>query len=1032
MLSATTGGGKPGGGKRKHKMAVEVVDGTMRVVLPRVINDRRATVKDIQAAVQDRLRKRRKNEQDSYPLVTEIRERHKRSKVDTGLLLDDDEALSDLMDSDAEEGTTFIAVLNGEVGSAGAGSGSGAGPGASSPSAGTAPSVSGAAAGAEFGKDGGGVAPGTTVAPIASMVTPSVPPASGKSPPGSGKGKGKNKAEVPHKIPYTVAGLPRGGGGRRGPREGVVTTTVTSSLRDLKQAIAKDVGVCFTPDASPLSTSGQPDTRLKIKVTVAPNVTVELKLFPTQTVRDLWRMVDRVARAADAARSESGKGDDNQGSTGDDAGAEVVAAAAAAAAAAEDAYTTVPGGDDDDDNTGSEGDPNAAAKDDFFLPRGQLLMRQATRSSAAPRNMFLPSRLLAEDGAGDFLCFPEDVLGTKGSRGGRKGCGLRDGNELILVGPGAITPESIPAWAAHVLVLGQKVGCISIPNRRLAEEIGDAGRQQPQESTASTTTVGEGAGGEGRAGSADSSNDAARAEGAVAEEGRQMRTLGDLRKLLSKELELDADRMDLWIAPPPQTDGTAGGSKDDASNSAHDKEFPGTGMVPEQPRGARASFDSMSLGHYGLDHGGVVDVRVRPTSWEAASGSGATNEMMLRGAEGVVLFLSKSTFGLLLLKRLATRALTVPLSLVTRCSFDKQDMHTFANPSVQKWLKSLGREVRSSSALVVYVNKPTPAPRNQLGRSTGAVYQPPKAASGDDSAPAASDSDSEDDELAGDPVRTSVALWVEEPNIDGGDPLGVGDESLSSLDATVYPLRSTFESDGTGLEEWGLLREGVRVFAVFYMTRSPLSASEAGKNRLSGREGAFGTSLCWHSRPVPPPSSNSSKGYDDVDGGGSATTTRGRRSKPEKPEDDDSEVGQACFLSCAYMLCDHVRKLQEMAYEGMRDYRDVDDDDEKDDRSLGWLLRELMALLSPRFPPAALALSQLAEAEDVTDAECACLVQCLWGLAREMVPASVADESVLENSRAFLSWLVSRASTARDDADKELARELAIAKRKKA
>lgn len=34
----------------------------------------------------------------------------------------------------------------------------------------------------------------------------------------------------------------------------------------------------------------------------------------------------------------------------------------------------------------------------------------------------------------------------------------------------------------------------------------------------------------------------------------------------------------------------------------------------------------------------------------------------------------------------------------------------------------------------------------------------------------------------------------------------------------------------------------------------------------------------------------------------------------------------------------------------------------------GWLMSELMSLLSPRFPPAALALIQLAEAEDVTEA----------------------------------------------------------------
>ncbi|CAN0464304.1 unnamed protein product, partial [Ectocarpus sp. 12 AP-2014] len=89
-------------------------------------------------------------------------------------------------------------------------------------------------------------------------------------------------------------------------------------------------------------------------------------------------------------------------------------------------------------------------------------------------------------------------------------------------------------------------------------------------------------------------------------------------------------------------------------------------------------------------------------------------------------------------------------------------------------------------------------------------------------------------------------------------------------------------------------------------------------------------------------------------------------------------------------------------------------------------MSELMSLLSPRFPPAALALVQLAEAEDVTEAECACLVQCLWGLMREMVPSHVPDNLVLENSRTFLSWLLAHARDARDTATKQRSKELAI------
>ena len=61
--------------------------------------------------------------------------------------------------------------------------------------------------------------------------------------------------------------------------------------------------------------------------------------------------------------------------------------------------------------------------------------------------------------------------------------------------------------------------------------------------------------------------------------------------------------------------------------------------------------------------------------------------------------------------------------------------------------------------------------------------------------------------------------------------------------------------------------------------------------------------------------------------------------------------------------------------------------------------------------------------------ECACLAQSLWGLAREMVPPAVDDANVLENSRTFLSWLVTRAATSREDAERERSRELAVRKR---
>ena len=39
--------------------------------------------------------------------------------------------------------------------------------------------------------------------------------------------------------------------------------------------------------------------------------------------------------------------------------------------------------------------------------------------------------------------------------------------------------------------------------------------------------------------------------------------------------------------------------------------------------GEKAEFDNMSLAHYGLGHGGVVGVRLRPPSPEEAPGANA-------------------------------------------------------------------------------------------------------------------------------------------------------------------------------------------------------------------------------------------------------------------------------------------------------------------------------------------------------------------------------------------------------------------------
>lgn len=54
-----------------------------------------------------------------------------------------------------------------------------------------------------------------------------------------GKGKGKRKAEELDEIPFTVAGMPRPGGGascndKRGPHEGTVTASADGNRRNFK------------------------------------------------------------------------------------------------------------------------------------------------------------------------------------------------------------------------------------------------------------------------------------------------------------------------------------------------------------------------------------------------------------------------------------------------------------------------------------------------------------------------------------------------------------------------------------------------------------------------------------------------------------------------------------------------------------------------------------------------------------------------------------------------------------------------------
>lgn len=135
-------------------------------------------------------------------------------------------------------------------------------------------------------------------------------------------------------------------------------------------------------------------------------------------------------------------------------------------------------------------------------------------------------------------------------------------------------------------------------------------------------------------------------------------------------------------------------------------------------------------------------------------------------------------------------------------------------------------------------------------------------------------------------------------------------------------------------------------------------------------------------------------------------------------EDEDSDAGMACFLSSLYVMSTHLYSEQENErFEKGLEERDT----------AGWLMQELTALLCPRFSPAALALFPTGNM--MTDAERACLAQCLWGLMREIVPSSVPDRSVFEHARPVLAWLLSRSSNAREDAKKDAYRQASIQKR---
>lgn len=217
---------------------------------------------------------------------------------------------------------------------------------------------------------------------------------------------------------------------------------------------------------------------------------------------------------------------------------------------------------------------------------------------------------------------------------------------------------------------------------------------------------------------------------------------------------------------------------------------------------------------------------------------------------------------------------------------------------------------------------------------------------------------------------------------------------------------------------------------------SPISSVEDANSRYHEkiRENVFGTGLCWDPRPVVADKGTGKGDHTqgvslmDVDGEdvqGLGTLGHGGRGDGDnyyqrEPMGEETEVGQACFLSSLLALCQHLRKLPEDSVGSCTS--DGYTGEYGDNEMLRWVMKALMTLLTPGFPPAALALDQLSRALYVTEADCACLTQCLWGLAREVVPRPyVPDKRVFEDARGFLAWLVYHAqeqrSTRRQEAE---------------
>lgn len=175
---------------------------------------------------------------------------------------------------------------------------------------------------------------------------------------------------------------------------------------------------------------------------------------------------------------------------------------------------------------------------------------------------------------------------------------------VTKVGPEGISADTIPCWMVQLLVLGQPAGYVCIPNRNLEESAVSPAGSATRVGIKQATEVGEGEPGA--------------SEEAASDEEDELRTLGDLRDLISWQLNLAIRGVELWIAPPEIcSSGTFPSTRGDGNVEGDtDSEI----FLPKTPRGDKALLDNMDLGHYGLHHLSVVDVRLSPEYLETGCG----------------------------------------------------------------------------------------------------------------------------------------------------------------------------------------------------------------------------------------------------------------------------------------------------------------------------------------------------------------------------------------------------------------------------